>query len=160
MPSPPLSSSYGRARVALQSTLLVVIALLASHRGEFWPFSIYPMFSRAGRPFTHALVRELAAGESYGLAASDGTRLPGKPVALVSAGISQNDLSALVARASEGHLSDAQAIGRLFMKASERGRLLVYAVRGELQGSEIELVYTPVVECSHRGFALLTRGAP
>ena len=33
--------------------------LLPSHEGEFWPFSIYPMFSQAGNPWTRAMVLDV-----------------------------------------------------------------------------------------------------
>jgi hypothetical protein len=36
--------------------LLIYAVLVASHEGEFWPFSIYPMFSQAGNPWTRAMV--------------------------------------------------------------------------------------------------------
>lgn len=39
--------------------LLVYAALVATHKGEFWPFSIYPMFSQAGNPWTRAVVLDV-----------------------------------------------------------------------------------------------------
>jgi hypothetical protein len=36
--------------------LIIYAALVATHEGEFWPFSIYPMFSQAGNPWTRAMV--------------------------------------------------------------------------------------------------------
>ncbi len=33
--------------------------MLATHEGEFWPFSIYPMFSQAGNPWSRGLVEEV-----------------------------------------------------------------------------------------------------
>lgn len=40
--------------------LLVIYGLLvATHKGEFWPFSVYPMFSQAGNPWTRAIVLDV-----------------------------------------------------------------------------------------------------
>lgn len=37
-------------------TLIAFTVTVATHEGEFWPFSIYPMFSQAGNPWTRAMV--------------------------------------------------------------------------------------------------------
>lgn len=39
--------------------LLIYGMLVATHEGEFWPFSIYPMFSQAGNPWTRAIVLDV-----------------------------------------------------------------------------------------------------
>ena len=50
-------------------TLIVYALLVATHLGEFWPFSIYPMFSQAGNPWSRAVVREMPPGtDSRGIA--------------------------------------------------------------------------------------------
>ena len=38
---------------------IVYGVLVASHNGEFWPFSIYPMFSQAGHPWTKFILRDV-----------------------------------------------------------------------------------------------------
>ena len=38
---------------------LLSTVLVASHKGEFWPFSIYPMFSQAGNSWSRALLIEI-----------------------------------------------------------------------------------------------------
>ena len=38
---------------------LLSMVLVASHKGEFWPFSIYPMFSQAGNSWSRALLIEI-----------------------------------------------------------------------------------------------------
>lgn len=48
-----------RALHIVGGVLVVYALLVATHLGEFWPFSIYPMFSQAGTPWTRAVVREL-----------------------------------------------------------------------------------------------------
>lgn len=41
------------------SVLLLNILLVATHEGEFWPFSIYPMFSQAGKPWSRGVVEDV-----------------------------------------------------------------------------------------------------
>ncbi|MFH5833543.1 hypothetical protein ACG2F4_14560 [Halalkalibaculum sp. DA3122] len=38
---------------------LVNAVLVSTHKGEFWPFSIFPMFSQAGNPWSRAIVEEV-----------------------------------------------------------------------------------------------------
>ncbi|SMO42798.1 hypothetical protein [Fodinibius sediminis] len=39
--------------------LLLNILLVATHEGEFWPFSIFPMFSQAGQPWSRGVVENV-----------------------------------------------------------------------------------------------------
>lgn len=41
------------------AVLLLNILLVATHEGEFWPFSIYPMFSQAGKPWSRGVVEDV-----------------------------------------------------------------------------------------------------
>jgi hypothetical protein len=47
----------------MKRTLLVVFLinaiLVSTHKGEFWPFSIFPMFSQAGNPWSRGVVIEV-----------------------------------------------------------------------------------------------------
>lgn len=37
-------------------TFLINAVLVSTHKGEFWPFSIFPMFSQAGNPWSRGVV--------------------------------------------------------------------------------------------------------
>ncbi|HMB97966.1 MAG TPA: hypothetical protein VKM36_05755 [Balneolaceae bacterium] len=50
---------FSRHKKILAGILLINILLVATHEGEFWPFSIFPMFSQAGNPWSRALVIEV-----------------------------------------------------------------------------------------------------
>ena len=39
-----------KAGCLLVSLFMLQTLLVSTHLGEFWPFSIYPMFSRGGHP--------------------------------------------------------------------------------------------------------------
>lgn len=40
-------------------TLLINILSVATHLGEFWPFSIFPMFSQAGKEWSRGVVEQV-----------------------------------------------------------------------------------------------------
>lgn len=43
----------------IYSVLLINILLVSTHEGEFWPFSIFPMFSQAGIPWSRGVVENV-----------------------------------------------------------------------------------------------------
>lgn len=152
--APAVAAAYGRARRTLWIVVAVAIGLLATHLGEFWPFSIYPMFSRAGRPFHRAIVRELQAGEGLPLEENSLDSLPGRPFALAPAGLDQNDLANMVAKTEVWTEARANALYHTFARHAARKRLVVYAVRGELVdggAGGVAVSYRPVIELSPAG---------
>lgn len=50
---------YTKFKRILISVLVINAVLVATHDGEFWPFSIFPMFSQAGNPWTRAMVQQI-----------------------------------------------------------------------------------------------------
>lgn len=50
---------YTKYKYILLATLAINILLVATHEGEFWPFSIFPMFSQAGNPWSRGLVQKI-----------------------------------------------------------------------------------------------------
>lgn len=51
--------SYSKYKKILFLVLIVNIVLVSTHKGEFWPFSIFPMFSQAGNPWARAVVEQV-----------------------------------------------------------------------------------------------------
>lgn len=47
---------YDTFKKLLFAVFIINILLVSTHEGEFWPFSIFPMFSQAGNPWTRAMV--------------------------------------------------------------------------------------------------------
>lgn len=130
--------------------LALYVVLVATHRGEFWPASIYPMFSRAGRPWTRALVRELDAVPS--LAAEDAWQgrtldeLPGRPFALVPRGIGQNDVANFISKTEVWDDARVAGLRSLFAPHLTDRPLLFYAVRGHLDArAEMRIECTPML---------------
>lgn len=40
-------------------TFIINAILVSTHEGEFWPFSIFPMFSQAGQPWSRGVVEQV-----------------------------------------------------------------------------------------------------
>jgi hypothetical protein len=123
-----------RFRRAAYSLMLAYAALLATQRGEFFPFSLFPMFSKAGRPWERAIVRELTTVPAC---AVDAEQLPGSAVALAPLGLDQNDVSKALLRIRE--MSDQaaaeQTLARLFAGARASRPLAIYQARGSLDAA-------------------------
>ena len=80
--------------------------------GEFWPFSIYPMFSQGGRPWVRSLVREVTdASDPQLWRPRIVDELPGAPYVMDTRGIdlTGSDVGAIRQLNSS---SDADAIDR------------------------------------------------
>lgn len=52
---------YTKFKQILIGIFILNLLLVATHEGEFWPFSIFPMFSKAGNPWTRAMVQQVKA---------------------------------------------------------------------------------------------------
>lgn len=132
-------SFQSRAKRVVAVVLAVYALLVATHRGEFWPFSIYPMFSQAGNPWTRALVREIpasATGSSHLrtalLTPTVGVdELPGKPLPLKRLNVNQNDVANFVSKTAEWSDREVSNLRHLLAEAIGPDRaVLVYRVRG------------------------------
>lgn len=54
-----MPESFVKYKKILFWVMLVNILLVASHEGEFWPFSIFPMFSQAGNEWSRGVVEQV-----------------------------------------------------------------------------------------------------
>ena len=149
--------SYRRAKRAVLWTIGVCGFLLATHLGEFWPFSIYPMFSRAGRPFTRSVVREVGPDVRVGQGPYGLDALPGKPFPLAPVGIAQNDIANFVSKTAEWTPERKQAMQHVFAEHTQDRRLVVFAARGAPAAAGVEVTYRPIIELSASGPKLLVR---
>jgi len=55
-----VSKLFQKHKKILLYVMLVNILLVASHKGEFWPFSIFPMFSQAGKEWSRGVVEQVS----------------------------------------------------------------------------------------------------
>ena len=125
--------SPARTSAIILLTSFVVYGLLVStNEGEFWPFSIYPMFSQGGNDWSRALVREVEADHADWdtLAVRS---LPGKPFPLLQHGIDPIDLANFVSKTRVWNDARVDGLRRMFGEDLDRpGGLLVLRVNGRM----------------------------
>ena len=79
------------------ATLVVYALLVATHLGEFWPFSIYPMFSQGGKAWSRAVVLDVSQDiDAINWDTTSTTNLRGEPYALHERGLEAADLANFV----------------------------------------------------------------
>ena len=130
-------------------TVLVYGILVATHRGEFWPFSIYPMFSQAGNPWTRALVRDVT-NDSLKQDWTDKRmdQLPGRQFAMDSVGINQNDLANFISKNKKWSDQQVQGLRKYFQEKLDSQALLVFKVRGKFSeefSDSVAIDYEPYI---------------
>lgn len=151
-----MSDSLRRAGRLLVGTLVVYALLVATHEGEFWPFSIYPMFSQAGNPWSRAVVRDVSedtAALSWDTAARD--ELPGAPFPLRPNDIDNIDLANFVSKTDAWSPRRVNGLRSLFADHLPDHDLLVMRVNGRMEaGDSVVVDYVPYVYMSADSTAL------
>lgn len=148
--------SLRRARTLLIGTLVVYALLVATHRGEFWPFSIYPMFSQAGNPWSRAVVRDVS-DEALPARWDTVSRedLPGEPFALRPNGVDNIDLANFVSKTEEWTPKRIQGLRSLFASHLMERELLVMRVNGRMtEDDSVVVEYVPYVHMTPDSTAL------
>lgn len=143
----------GRAYRKAGHILLVVLGiygmLVVTHQGEFWPFSIYQMFSSAGRPWTRVMVREVAVlpPEAVRWQPEAVDALAGRPFAMHQHGVPQNDVAAYVAQTRQWTQGRGEGLRSLLRYDHiVHPVLAVYRVDGRLgEGGAVVVMCTPVL---------------
>ena len=134
----------------MAAVLVVYAALVATHEGEFWPFSIYPMFSQADKPWVRTVVYELDASELARLQwrPQPLSELPGVPFAAAEHGIEVIDLAKYVSMTERWDEPRILGLQKMLGDSAER-RLVVFRVAGWLEGEgggrRVGITYEPVV---------------
>ena len=145
----------GTARSGLFLLLVLYAVTCAAHDGEFWPFSIYPMFSRAGHPWTRALVREVEQLPLSPWAARGIDALPGRPVALRDIGVFQNDLANYLAKTPRWNAESVGGLASMFAAVDlEESNLIVYQVVGRIASGSPRISAIPVLRLTADGALL------
>ncbi|NBC85183.1 MAG: hypothetical protein GVY25_03230 [Bacteroidetes bacterium] len=140
--------SYQKAIRIVGGTLVVYALLVASHLGEFWPFSIYPMFSQAGNPWTRAIVRQVPQeGEAVDWRTIRLESLPGEAFGMVENGINQNDVANYLSKTDVWTTQRLRGFRSMFDSNHEFGPpLRVYRVRGTLRSDSVDIDAMPVMQ--------------
>lgn len=142
-------NAHRKALRIIGGVFVAYALLVAPHEGEFWPFSIYPMFSQAGDPWTRALVREVPTDlpDSSRWKVTSLDDLPGKPFPLAPNGVFQNDLANYVSKTRDWDHSRLRGIRTMFSADTLQTRqLLVMRVQGALSsGDSVAVTATPFI---------------
>ncbi|HKL16566.1 MAG TPA: hypothetical protein VJ915_13070 [Balneolaceae bacterium] len=134
-----MDSSFSRRGMkVIGASLLVYALLVAPHEGEFWPFSIYPMFSQAGNPWTRAMILDVTSkpdAELWERQLLD--KRDSDVVAVSDYGVDQIDFSNFVVKTRDWTPSRLSALKEMFGTSAISGeRWMVTKVRGELVGRD------------------------
>tara|TARA_R100001143_G_scaffold63545_1_gene71662 strand:- start:77222 stop:77725 length:504 start_codon:yes stop_codon:yes gene_type:complete len=114
--------------------LLVFAGTVATHEGEFWPFSIYPMFSQAGNPWTRAMVLDVTYHDSEEIWEIHSlNERSAAVISLRNLGVDQIDFSNFVSKTEHWSESRKNALSTMFSNDFPDGsRWMIVKVRGEL----------------------------
>lgn len=131
-----------RAFKILMSTFLLYAVLVATHKGEFWPFSIYPMFSQAGNPWTRAIVRDVTdIPDSLMWKTQNLDNVSSSTVRLDNYGIEQVDLSNFISKTDNWGTERKGAIAKMFaLSDTEPTGLMISKVEGCILKSDSVLI--------------------
>jgi|SRR6056297_2758764 len=148
MNTPSTPNPTRRALRVLGVTFLIYGALVATHEGEFWPFSIFPMFSQAGNPWSRAVVRDVPPTDAERWDAVGAADLPGAGYPLLDYGVDPIDLANFVKKTEHWTPRRVAALGT--MLEPPRGRTLrVYRADGRMaEGDSVAVTFVPVATVS------------
>lgn len=127
-----------RGMKAIGVLLLIFAILVAPHEGEFWPFSIYPMFSQAGNPWTRAMILDVSEydyEEIWEQRTVDD--FIGDPVAVRSYGVDEIDFANFVSKTENWTDERREALRTMFgLYVFNEKRWLVVKAEGHLAGQD------------------------
>jgi hypothetical protein len=133
---------HQRAFKTLMGIFVVYGILVATHKGEFWPFSIYPMFSQAGNPWTRAIVRDVTnTPDSLVWQTTDLETIQGSPVELKKTGVDQIDFSNFVSKTKVWDDDRKKALIKMFGPSNlGQSRWIISKVQGKLNEQDSVIV--------------------
>lgn len=134
-----------KAKRGILVTLIVYLLLVGAHLGEFWPFSIYPMFSQAGNPWNRAMARDISdlSLDLYDQIwdQQNVNLLPGAPFVMRQHGVDQIDYSNFVSKTTVWSDRRIEALKNVLGLPHSDKTVVIYRVRGafsELNQVEIQ----------------------
>lgn len=119
-------------------TMLVFAILVAPHEGEFWPFSIYPMFSQAGNPWTRAMILDVSGYDEEEIWQQRTNQdFIGDPIAVREYGVDEIDFSNYVSKTEDWTNRRREALRTMFgLYNFDQNKWLVVKARGHLAGED------------------------
>lgn len=137
-----MNSFKRRAFKILTGILIVYAILVATHKGEFWPFSVYPMFSQAGNPWTRAIVRDVSqTPDSLKWQTTDLEHIWGSAVVLKGLGVDQIDFSNYISKTDNWNHQRKHALIRMFDPSNiGESQWMIFKVHGHLTEQDSVIV--------------------
>jgi len=126
---------------------LLSTVLVASHKGEFWPFSIYPMFSQAGNTWNRALLIEVSPDDTTNIWSEKSIESIDQHVVPVKElGVDQIDYSNFISKTETWTPGRLSALKKLFPENVLQGRMVMAAkASGKLTaGDSVSVAITPM----------------
>ncbi len=141
-----MQNQYRKGGQLLLGLFLGMALLVSTHLGEYWPFSIYPMFSQGGKPWVRSHVRVVADSDRtdalWRTVALDS--LPGEPYPLRNVGVNQNDVSNFISKSETWNERRVSAMRKLFAADLTDKNLLILRVDGKIGDDErVSVAYSP-----------------
>ncbi len=133
--------------IRITFVVLTMYAILVSvNLGEFWPFSIYPMFSQGGKNWSRAVVREVDSEGTVSWNPTAAPGLPGSPYALTPNGIDPIDLANFVAKTRTWDADRQRGIQSIFLPVIGNRNLLIFRVDGSMSSTDsVEVTFDPYI---------------
>jgi hypothetical protein len=122
-----------KATRILVAVFVANAVLVATHLGEFWPFSIYPMFSGATTEVHQVLVREVEDVEPENTVFQPITvdELPGEEFGVKNAGVEPVDLNKFVRLTERWDDERLSGLYRMFRGEIGDKNLLLFEIKGD-----------------------------
>lgn len=142
------SNEAFRGLKVLGFLFLLSCVLVASHKGEFWPFSIYPMFSQAGNTWNRALLIEVSTDDTTGIWETKPIHSIDKNsvVSVKELGVDQIDYSNFISKTKDWTPGSIAALKTLFPESALQGKRVIAAkATGKLAANDsVSVVITPM----------------
>lgn len=147
-----MEATYKKTKQIFLGLIIFQFLLVGTHLGEFWPFSIFPMFSKAGKTWTRSLVRDVSKtpADAYWTTHTHVDQLPGEKFPMDEVNINTNDVSNTIEKVAVWDDEAKASMQHLFKSALPEKELMVYRVNGslvknEVGEKEVQLTYTPFI---------------
>ncbi len=126
--------------------MVVYAVTCAVNLGEFWPFSIYPMFSQAGNTWHRVVLRDVSDSGAVDWKSTTLEDLPGEPFGAASVGADPIDLANFVSKTRDWTPERIEALElQVFPRGHDGQSILAFRVSGTLIGDSVAVVAKPVV---------------
>ena len=138
----PMDNNVRRKSLRILFSVLLMYGILVGlHEGEFWPFSIYPMFSQGGNNWSRAVVRDVS-GESEAIEWEPVSlnSLPGESFALTPNDIDPIDVANYVSKTKDWTESRVAGLTATFSRARASRNLMIYRVDGTIDPADSVIV--------------------